>query len=70
MGGVQRLANGNTLICESLHGRVFEVTPEGEIVWDYVCPMYHPVPVLHGPGNALFRAYRYEPGSPQLANRF
>lgn len=69
MGGVQRLANGNTLICEALHGRVFEVTAEGDIVWDYVCPKFHPVPVLHGPGNALFRAYRYAAGSPELANR-
>ena len=69
MGGVQRLANGSTLICESLNGRVFEVTPEGEIVWDYICPMYHPVPVLHGPGNALFRAYRYAADSPEIAGR-
>jgi len=32
----QRLANGNTLICESTGRRVFEVTPEGETVWEYV----------------------------------
>lgn len=69
MGGVQRLANGNTLICESLNGRVFEVTPEREIVWDYVCPMFHLVPVLHAPGNALFRAYRYAADSSEIAGR-
>ena len=69
MGGVQRLANGNTLICEALHGRVFEVTAERETVWDYVCPKFHHVPVLHGPGNALFRAYRYAPNSPEIAGR-
>lgn len=69
MGGVQRLENGNTLICESLNGRVFEVTPERDIVWDYVSPMFHPVPVLHGPGNALFRAYRYAADSPEIAGR-
>ena len=34
-GGSQRLRNGNTLITESQRGRVFEVTPEGGIVWDY-----------------------------------
>lgn len=66
MGGVQRLENGNTLICESLQGRVFETTAEGEIVWDYVCPWFHPVPVLRGAGNALFRAYRYAPHSPEI----
>lgn len=34
-GSVQRLPNGNTLISEDLSGRVFEVTPEKEIVWLY-----------------------------------
>ena len=35
--GVQRLSNGNTLITDNTHGgRVFEVTPEKEIVWDWV----------------------------------
>jgi len=32
----QRLPNGNTLICEAMAKRVFEVTSEGEIVWEYV----------------------------------
>ena len=32
----QRLANGNTLICESAGKRVFEVTAEGEVVWEHV----------------------------------
>jgi len=34
-GSNQRLPNGNTLITESTRGRVFEVTPEGEIVWEF-----------------------------------
>ena len=34
----ERLANGNTLITESEGGRLFEVTPEGEIVWEYINP--------------------------------
>jgi hypothetical protein len=37
-GSCQRLPNGNTLITESNQGRVFEVTPEREIVWEYVSP--------------------------------
>ena len=32
----QRLANGNTLICESSGKRAFEVTVDGETVWEYV----------------------------------
>lgn len=33
--GVQRLANGNTLIADQGNTRVFELTPAGEIVWSY-----------------------------------
>jgi hypothetical protein len=35
----QRLPNGNTLITESDAGRVFEVTPDKEIAWEYVNPV-------------------------------
>lgn len=38
-GSVERLANGNTLITESNGGRLLEITPEGEIVWEYVNPV-------------------------------
>ena len=38
LGSSQRLPNGNTLITESTAGRAFEVTLEGEIVWEYVNP--------------------------------
>jgi hypothetical protein len=34
----QRLPNGNTLITESDGGRIFEVTPDREIVWEYINP--------------------------------
>ncbi len=37
-GSCQRLPNGNTLITESDPGRAFEVTPEGDIVWEYMNP--------------------------------
>ena len=46
--GVQRLPNGNTLITEAQTSRVFEVTPEKEIVWEYVRPEK----------GWVFRAYR------------
>ncbi len=35
----ERLANGNTLITESNGGRLVEVTPEGEIAWEYINPV-------------------------------
>ena len=37
-GTAQRLPNGNTLINEADGCRIFEVTVEGEIVWEYVVP--------------------------------
>jgi outer membrane protein assembly factor BamB len=37
-GAAQRLPNGNTLITDSGAGRAFEVTSEGELVWDFVSP--------------------------------
>ncbi len=35
-GKVDRLANGNFLVTETDGGRVFEVTPEREIVWSFI----------------------------------
>jgi hypothetical protein len=35
----ERLVNGNTLITESEGGRLLEVTPEGEVVWEYLNPV-------------------------------
>lgn len=34
-GYVQRLENGNTVATESYNGRVFEITKDGKIIWDY-----------------------------------
>ncbi|HKK11385.1 MAG TPA: aryl-sulfate sulfotransferase, partial [Flavobacteriaceae bacterium] len=36
ISGAQRMKNGNTFINEGPKGRFFEVTPEGEIVWEYL----------------------------------
>ena len=33
-----RLPNGNTLITEGMHGRIFQVTPSGAVVWEYLTP--------------------------------
>jgi len=60
MGGCERLPNGNTLICESTSGRIFEITHNYEMVWEYVSPFYHDVPPF-GRTNIIFRAYRYGP---------
>ena len=38
ISGTHRMANGNTFICQGPKGRFFEVTPKGEIVWEYMTP--------------------------------
>ena len=57
ISNAQRLPNGNTLICEGDFGRFFEVTRDGELVWEYVNPYFGEGPT--GPNNRVFRAYRY-----------
>jgi hypothetical protein len=57
MGNAQRLPNGNTLINEASFGRFFEVTEDGEIVWEYVNPFFGGPPKAET--NEVFRAYRY-----------
>jgi len=37
-GSSQRLAGGNTLVCESERGHVLEVAPGGQIVWEFWNP--------------------------------
>jgi hypothetical protein len=64
MGSCQRLWNGNTFICESAFGRLFEVTPQGDVVWEYVIPDFaaYPAPLnsfIGGSHNSCFRAHRY-----------
>jgi hypothetical protein len=54
VSGAQRLANGNTMITEGADGRIFEVTTDGEIVWEYVSPYF----TRNGRTNRVYRAYR------------
>jgi hypothetical protein len=37
-GSAQRLPGGNTLASLSFAGRAVEVTPAGEVVWEFVSP--------------------------------
>ena len=60
ISSAQRLPNGNTLINEGNFGRFFEVTSEGDVVWEYVNPYFGPptaAPKMQQ--NGVFRAYRY-----------
>lgn len=52
ISSAQRLPNGNTLIDEGCSCRLFEVTPDKEVVWEYIAPFKNEAPFL-------YRAYRY-----------
>jgi len=55
ISAAQRLPNGNTLITEGANGRIFEVTPDKETVWEFTSPS------MGTKGNAIYRAYRIPP---------
>lgn len=79
ISGAQRLPNGNTLICDGVHGVFLEVTPAGETVWKYVNPVTNTGPLAQGDTaaldhrghayNAVFKIHRYAPDYPGLAGR-
>ncbi len=54
ISSAQRLPNGNTLITAGAGGRMFEVTTEGAIVWEYMYPLFSGA----NASNAVYRAYR------------
>ncbi len=60
LASCQRLPNGNTLICEGTWGRVFEVNPRGEHIWEFVnyLPSYETSPTKSQPC-MLYSAFRY-----------
>jgi Arylsulfotransferase (ASST) len=69
ISGAQRLPNGNTLICEGCDGRIFEVTTEGQVVWEYVNPHFFTEPGRPGLNNWVFRAFRHTPEEIERARR-
>lgn len=79
MGGMQQLPNGNILIDEAVKGRFIEVSPQGEIVWEYINPVVNDGAVAQGdivpPNfsgdllNEVFRVTRIDKNSPIFADK-
>lgn len=73
ISGAQRLPNGNTLICEGVNGRFFEVDINGEMYWEYISPVSFAGPLPQNASssfdNQVFRAYRYAPDYPAFTGR-
>ncbi len=78
ISGAQRLANGNTLICDGAHGNFFEIDNLNNIVWRYINPVLNtyilsqgdPIPITqNGLGNAVFRCTKYPVDYPGFFNK-
>jgi hypothetical protein len=72
--GAQRLRGGNTFVTEAINGRMFEVTPDGRIVWEYVSPAVQSGLLEQGQvpqmwENAVFKATRIAADHPALVGR-
>lgn len=79
ISGAQRLPNGNTFICSGKQGRLFEVTVDKRIVWEFWNPWGGEMPESMGKANpnprkdspvepvSVFRARRIAPDYPGLA---
>jgi len=75
LSSVQRLPNGNTLICEGASGEIFEIDDNENEVWRYINPISNsngvsttqgdPAPA----GNSLFRAIKYATNNPVFTGR-
>jgi hypothetical protein len=80
VSGVQRLPNGNTFITEGFHGRLMEVTPDGEVAWEFVNPITKNGVISQGESpnpegipiverNFLFRVRKYSVDFPGFEGR-
>jgi polyisoprenoid-binding protein YceI len=78
ISGAQRLANGNTFITSGPSGELFEVSPEGTILWKYVSPFGGAMGSgANAPGEnrgpldllvtSIFRAIKYPPDYPGVS---
>jgi hypothetical protein len=78
VSGAERLANGNTVICDGTGGRFLEVNRAGDILWEYRNPFSGdvrnedgsmPQPGLEENPYAVFRATRIAADHPAVAGR-
>lgn len=57
-GSAQHLPNGNVLITESDKGRVFEIEPDGAVVWEFLNPQ---IDASEGRRAQIYRMERLDP---------
>jgi len=73
ISGADRLSDGGTFITEGVNGRMIEISPAGDRVWEYVNPIGVAGPLAQGTPpvvngitreNAVFKARKYPPDYP------
>lgn len=80
ISGVDAMHNGNVLVTHGTKGTLFEVNPDGEVVWTYIDPIgkngpytqFQTIPDGVNAGttvNQIFKAKHIVPDHPALANR-
>ena len=72
ISGAHRLENGNTLICQGVGGRFFEIDSNEDIVWEYINPVNDFGPITQNSiaqNNNVFRCTRYAPDCQHLMTR-
>ncbi len=81
ISGLQRLPNGNTLGTAGRHGHAFQVTPDGEVVWEYIVPVLDNLPdgaeasdyytkiIADSDQNAIFTSHWISPDHPGLVGK-
>ena len=68
ISGASRLSSGNILVCEGTSGRLFETNQAGEVVWEWINPFVNNN--VRGEATvSIYRAHRYLPDHPALADK-
>ena len=68
ISSAQRLPNDNTLICDGRTGKLFEVTLDGDLVWEFMNPEIAPWREEKF-NRSVFRARRYAVDGPEVRGR-
>lgn len=73
ISGAQRLSNGNTLICNGVEGKFFEINSKNKTVWEYINPVANGDTILTDGNkpekNKVFRCTYYSPSYGAFKNR-
>ena len=68
ISGASRLPSGNVLVCEGTSGRLFETNQARDVVWEWINPFVNNN--VRGEATvSIYRAHRYLPDHPALADK-